>query len=150
MLALLFIAATVPTGDVAEIRRLRAQSNAALAAHRIEALRPALAEGYTAFPGSSGRPFTAAQLEARLAAVFADPTFVTYVRTPRRIVVAGSGKRAAETGTWLGRWRKSDGEMRLTGIYQATWVPQHGGWRLLNESFVTLGCSGSKACAEID
>jgi ketosteroid isomerase-like protein len=149
MLALL-LAAAAAGGDVAEIRGLRARSNAALAAHRVEDLRPLLTDDYTAFPGSSGRPFTAGQLERRLAAAFADPTFITYVRTPKRIVVASSGKRAAETGRWLGLWRKSDGEMRLTGIYQATWVPRGGGWRLLNESFVTLGCTGSRACPEID
>jgi hypothetical protein len=149
MLALL-LAAAAAGEDIDSIRSLRARSNAALAAHRVEDLRPLLTEGYTAFPGSSGRPFTAEQLEQRLASAFADPTFATYVRTPKRIVVAASGKRAAETGTWLGLWRKSDGEMRLTGIYQATWVPRDGGWRLLNESFVTLRCTGSRACTEID
>jgi hypothetical protein len=149
MLALL-LAAAAAGGDVAAIRGLRARSNAALAARRVEDLRPLLTEDYTALPGSSGRPFSAEQTEARLAAAHADPTFVIYVRTPKRIVVATSGKRAAETGTWLGLWRKSDGEMRLTGIYQATWVPRGGGWRLLNESFVTLGCTGSKACPKID
>jgi uncharacterized protein DUF4440 len=149
MLALL-LAAAAAGGDVAEIRGLRARSNAALAAHRLSDLRPLLADDYTASPGSSGRPFTAEQLERRLAAAFADPAFVTYVRTPKRVVVATSGKRAAETGTWLGLWRKRDGEMRLTGLYQAMWVPRDGGWRLLNESFVTLRCTGSKACPEID
>ncbi|HEX6376489.1 MAG TPA: nuclear transport factor 2 family protein [Allosphingosinicella sp.] len=150
MLTLILAAAAAAGGDVAEIRRLRARSNAALAAHRVEDLLPLLTDDYTALPGSSGRPVSAGQLERRLAEVFADPAFVTYVRTPKIIVIASSGKRAAETGTWLGRWRKRDGEMRLTGIYQATWAPRDGGWRLLNESFVTLGCAGSKACSEID
>jgi hypothetical protein len=149
MLALL-LAAAAAGGDIAEIRGLRARSNAALAAHRVEDLRPLLADGYTAFPGSSGLPFSSEQLERRLAAAFADPTFVTYVRTPKRIVLASSGKRAAESGIWLGRWRKADGEMRLTGLYQAMWVPRDGGWRLLNESFITLGCTGSRACREVD
>jgi len=148
MLALALAAAV--GGDVAEIRSLRAQSNAAIARHRAGEARRLLTDDYTALPGSSGRPLTAAQTEQRLAAAFADPTFVTYVRTPKRIAVAASGKRAAETGRWLGLWRKGDGEMRLTGTYQATWVPQGGGWRLLNESFVTLRCSGSRSCPEVD
>jgi ketosteroid isomerase-like protein len=137
-------------GDVAEIRSLRAQSNAAIANRRSEEVRRLFTDDYTALPGSSGRPVSAEQTEQRLAAAFADPTFVTYVRTPKRIVVAASGKRAAETGSWLGLWRKSDGEMRLAGVYQATWVPRDGGWRLLNESFVTLRCSGSRSCPEVD
>jgi ketosteroid isomerase-like protein len=148
ILALLLAASAV--ADVEAIRDLRERSNAAIAAHRAEDLRPLLAEGYTALPGSSGRPFTAEASLDRLSAAFADPAFVTYVRTPRRIVVASSGKRAAESGTWVGRWNEKDGEMRLTGIYQATWVPKDGGWRLLNESFVTLRCTGSRLCSGVD
>jgi ketosteroid isomerase-like protein len=149
MLALL-LAASVVGGDAGEIRRLRAQSNAAIAAHRAADVRRLLTDDYTALPGSSGRPLTAAQTEQRLAAAFADPTFITYVRTPKRVEVAGSGKRAAETGSWTGRWRKSDGEMRLSGVYQATWVPRARSWRLLNESFVTLRCTGSRSCPEVE
>ena len=144
------LAAAVAGGDAGEIGRLRAESNAAIAGHRAADVRRLFADDYTAFPGSSGRPVSADQTEQRLAAAFADPTFVTYVRTPKRIVVAASGKRAAETGTWLGLWRKRDGEMRLTGLYQATWVPREGGWRLLNESFVTLRCAGSESCPEVE
>ncbi len=150
MLALLLLAAAVSGGDLGEIRRLRAQSNAAIAAHRAGEVRRLFAEGYTALPGSSGRPLTAEQTERRLAETFADRSFVTFVRTPMRITVAASRKRAAETGTWLGLWLKPDGRMRLTGIYQATWVPRPGGWRLLNESFVTLRCTGSKECPQLD
>lgn len=144
------IASLVAGQDVGEIRQLRAQSNAAIAAHRVTDVRRLLTDDYTALPGSSGRPLDADQTEQRLAAAFADPTFVTYVRTPGWVAVASSGKRAAETGTWLGLWHKPDGTMRLTGTYQATWVPRPGGWRLLNESFVTLRCGGSKECPQID
>jgi ketosteroid isomerase-like protein len=146
----LLLAAASAGGDVAEIRSLRARSNAALAAHRLQDVRPLLAEDYTALPGSSGRPLSGSQTEQRLADAFADPTFITYVRTPGRIVVAASGKRAAETGTWVGRWNKMDGMMRVSGVYQATWVPSDGGWRLLNEAFVTLRCTGSLSCPKVD
>jgi hypothetical protein len=40
--------------------------------------------------------------------------------------------------------------MRLTGVYQAMWVPLGGRWRLKNESFVTLRCSGSRSCPDVD
>ena len=143
-------ASAAGSGDVSAIRAMRARSNAAMAAHDVAALRPLLATGYTGVPGSIGMPFGREELEERLGRAFADPTFLTYVRTPQRIRVAHSRKRAAETGKWLGTWRKPDGEMRLTGIYQAYWVPQGGGWRLLNESFVTLACTGSRSCAEFD
>lgn len=149
MLALL-LASAVVSEDVAEIRQLRAQSNAAIAAHRPADVRRLLDDDYTALPGSSGRPLDADQTEKRLAAAFADPTFVKYVRSPEWVYVVSSGKRAAETGAWYGLWRKPDGTMQITGIYQATWVPRAGSWRLLNESFVTLRCGGSKACPEVD
>lgn len=146
----LILGALVAGGEAGEIRQLRARSNAAIAAHRAADVRRLLTDDYTALPGSSGRPLTAEQTEQRLAAAFADPTFATYVRTAKRVDVALSGKRAAETGTWVGLWRKSDGEMRLTGVYQATWVPRDGTWRLLNESFVTLRCTGSRFCPEVE
>ena len=36
---------------------------------------------------------------------FADATFVTYVRTTDAVELADGGRRAAETGRWVGRWR---------------------------------------------
>jgi ketosteroid isomerase-like protein len=150
VLALLAVAAAAAASPTEQIKDGRARSNAAIAAHDFEAMRPLLADGYTILPGSSGRPIGADELGRRLASTYADPTFVTYVRTPGRIAVSRSGKRAAETGRWVGRWRKPDGEMRLSGVYQAVWVPTSRGWRLLNESFVTLACTGSRACSEVD
>ncbi|HEY0414086.1 MAG TPA: nuclear transport factor 2 family protein [Allosphingosinicella sp.] len=147
---LLALAAAPPADAATEIRRLRAESNASIAAHDFARMRVLLADGYTILPGSLGKPLTADELERRLAPDYADAAFVTYVRSPQRVTVSRSGKRAAETGRWVGIWRKSDGEMRLGGIYQATWVPAGGTWRLLNESFVTLGCTGSRACAGRD
>lgn len=140
------VAAASPAGDVAQIRLLRAQSNTAIARHDYPALRRFFTPDYTIFPGSSGRPFSADDMAQRIAGDFTDPTFVTYVRTPQRIIISDHRDRAAETGRWVGSWRKPDGKMRISGVYQATWNPTPAGWRLKNESFVTLACSGSKAC----
>jgi ketosteroid isomerase-like protein len=136
--------------DVAAIKALRARSNAAIAAHDVSRLKPLQTADYTILPGSLGKPLAWPELETRLSQTFKDATFVTYLRTPRRIVIGSSRKRAAETGTWLGTWRKKDGEMRLSGVYQAVWVPRPEGWRLQNESFVTLRCTGSRSCADVD
>ena len=143
-------AGTVSADSVAQIRAIRAQSNAAIAAHDYGKLEPLLAPDFTVLPGSLGAPLGKDLFGRRLSDTFRDPTFITYVRTPGRISVSGSGKRAAEIGTWVGRWRKPDGEMRLTGVYQAMWVPLGGRWRLKNESFVTLRCSGSRSCPDVD
>jgi len=36
--------------------------------------------------------------------------------------------------------------MRKTGLYLAVWIPVGETWRLKSETFVTLSCTGSKAC----
>ena len=64
MLALALAAAAAAGGDAAEIRRLRAQSNAAIEGHRAAEVRRLFADDYTALPGSSGRPVSAEQTEA--------------------------------------------------------------------------------------
>jgi len=133
-----------------EIRTLRAQSNAAIAAHDIVAAKKLYADDYTVLPGSSGTPLSIDDFTRRLTSGFADPTFLTYVRTPGPVIVSESGKRAAEAGSWTGTWRKPDGLLELSGVYQAMWVPTADGWRLKNESFVTLACSGSAVCEEMN
>jgi hypothetical protein len=59
-------------------------------------------------------------------------------------------QRIAETGRFEGLWNKPDGTMRRTGIYLAMWVPSAGTWRVKSEAFVTLACTGSKACDQVD
>lgn len=142
----LMASASSHASDVAQIRALRAESNAAVAAHDYPAMRRFFTPDYTIFPGSSGRPFSADDMAKRVAGDFADPNFIAYVRTPQRIVISDHRARAAEMGRWVGSWRKADGMMRISGVYQATWNPTPAGWRLKNESFVTLACSGSREC----
>jgi len=149
LLAAVPLAAARPAAE-AEIRARRAQSNAAIAAHDVAAMRPHYLPDFTILPGSSGAPSDLDAFLTRIGATFADPTFVTYVRAPVSVTIGASGKRAAETGTWVGTWNKPDGEMRLSGVYQAMWLPTAEGWRLKNESFVSLACEGSAACATMD
>ena len=130
-----------------EIRALRAQSNRAIAARDFDAWRQVFSDDYTILPGSSGAPFGTDAFRRRVAPTLADPTFVTYVRTPSRIAVADQVKRAAETGRWVGTWRSAAGITRVSGVYQAMWVPTPAGWRLRNESFVSLNCAGRR-CGE--
>jgi hypothetical protein len=137
--------AEIPTSAV---RALRTQSNAAIAAHDVGRLRSVLDDDYHGIQGTSGELDSGGEATARSYGEeeFADPTFVTYRRTPGSIVMAQSGRRIAETGHWVGIWRKSDGTMRKTGIYLAMWIPSGSTWRLKSESFVTLSCTGSADC----
>jgi hypothetical protein len=149
LLLLALAAASGPAGDAAAIRAMRARSNQAIAAHDYAGVAAMLAPGYSVIPGSLGKPLDAEKAAERIGAGMKDPTFVTYLRTPRSVTVAANRKRAAESGSWLGLWRKPDGEMRLTGSYLATWVPTEAGWKLLNESFVSLRCTGSRECDKV-
>jgi hypothetical protein len=127
---------------------LRAQSNAAIAAHDAVRLRPLLDDAYHGIQGTSGDLDSGGEATAQSYAdeEFKDSTFVAYRRTPETIKIAGSGKRIAESGRWEGVWRKADGVMRKTGVYLAMWVPVGDTWRLKSESFVTLACRGSAVC----
>lgn len=148
MIATMTVAAIDPAAAEAEIRKVRAQSNAAIAAHDVAGMRAAFLPDAVVLPGSSGTPFGMDGFDVRIGAAFADPTFVAWVRTPVTVTIGAGGKRAAESGTWVGTWRKTDGEMRVTGVYQAMWLPTPEGWRIKNESFVTLDCTGSKECVQ--
>ena len=130
----------------------RAEYNAAITAHDAVRLRTFLVDDYHLILGSSGNVDSGADAATRGYAdeEFKDPTFVTYRRTPISIVTAASGKRIAETGRFEGIWKKRDGIMRRTGIYLAMWVPSAGTWRVKSEAFVTLACTGSKACDQVD
>ena len=144
--------ASAPKAPTSIVRAQRAEYNAAIAAHDAVRLRTFLVDDYHLILGSSGNVDSGADAATRGYAdeEFKDPTFVRYRRTPTSIVAAASGKRIAETGRFEGLWNKPDGMMRRTGIYLAMWVPAAGTWRVKSEAFVTLACTGSKACDQVD
>ena len=144
--------ASTPADPTSIVRAQRAEYNAAIAAHDPARLRMFLVEDYHLISGTSGDIDSSGDAAARGYAdeEFKDPTFVTYRRTPTTVVNAVSGKRVAETGRFEGVWHKPDGTMRKTGIYLAMWVPSAGTWRLKSEAFVTLACTGSAACDQVD
>lgn len=124
--------------DVANIRSLRTGFNRAIQARAMSAIETLMLPQYVVLPGSVGTPLSREEAKALFAKAFRDPTFIEYVRRTDRVLVSSGRQRAAETGTWLGRWRANGSERRLSGIYQAVWLPVSGSWRLLNESFVTI------------
>ena len=134
--------------DEQTIRRLRADFNRAIAARDVGALPKFWREDVHVTTGVgrllSGRDAVRAAFEA----IFADETFITYTRTPARVELSASGVRAAESGRWLGLWKKPDGTMEWRGTYLAMWRKEDGQWLIQSELFVSLRCSGSKECAE--
>ena len=137
------------TGDDEQtIRRLRANFNRAIAAHDVSALPKFWREDVHVTTGAgrqlSGRDAVRAAFEA----IFADATFITYTRTPGKVELSASGVRAAESGHWLGQWKKPDGMMEWRGTYLVMWRKEDGQWLIQSELYVSLRCSGSKECAE--
>lgn len=132
------------------VRRQRADYNGAIVSRDLGSIEALLTPDYVVLPGSKGTPQSKAELMSLFASAFGDAGFDRYVRSPDRIELSSSSRRVSETGRWTGVWRKADGVMTVSGIYQAMWVPHAGGWKLRNESFVTLHCTGSQECAAVD
>jgi hypothetical protein len=148
MMAAAGMTAMAADDAVVIVRSLRAESNAAIAAHDAKRLRPLLADDYRGIQGTSGALDSGGAATARSYGneEFRDPSFVSYERIPDKVTMAASGRRIGESGHWVGTWRKADGIMRKTGDYLAVWTVSNGQWRLRSETFVTLSCSGSSDC----
>jgi hypothetical protein len=123
--------------DKAMIAELRTAYNRAIQTRDLDRIESFLLPAYVVLPGSVGTPKSRDETRAIFAKAFADPAFVEYVRETRVVVVSSGRQRAAEVGVWHGLW-KAPAPKRLSGIYQAVWLPERGSWRLLNESFVTI------------
>jgi len=121
------------------IRAKRKLTNRLIAAHDAERLRPHLTEDMVLIVGDGGLIEGADAVIAAFAGQFADKAFITYVRTPETVEIAGDGQRAAETGRWVGQWT---GGAEMRGVYMAAWRERRGQWRLERELYVTLQGAG--------
>ena len=124
----------MPTPDVA-IRAKRKLTNRLIKAHDAGRLRPHLADDMLLIVGDGGLIQGAEAVVAAFAGQFADADFVDYVRTTQTVEVADDGRRAAETGRWVGRWK---GGVEMGGVYLAAWRESRGQWLLERELYVTL------------
>jgi ketosteroid isomerase-like protein len=124
----------MPTPDVA-IRAKRKLTNRLIAAHDAPRLRPHLTDDMLLIAGDGELIRGADAVVAAFASQFADAAFVAYVRTTDTVELADDGRRAAETGRWVGSWR---GRVEMSGVYMAAWRESRGQWLLERELYVTL------------
>ena len=124
----------MPVPDIA-IRAKRKLTNRLIAAHDAARLRPHLADDMLLIVGDGDLIRGADAVVAAFAGQFADAAFVTYVRTTDTVELADDGRRAAETGRWVGRWK---GGIEMSGTYLAAWRETRGQWLLEHELYVTL------------
>lgn len=119
----------------AAVRALREASNAAIVACDAERVvsfmapdvRVAVAGGPVLRGVEANRAAFAEQM--------ADPAFRGYVRAPETVDVRDDGMRAAERGTWVGRWQTRAGPLAQRGTYEAEWVLTPLGWRIVDETY---------------
>ncbi len=128
--------------DRAAIMALRAQSNRAIAAHDLAHFTPMFADDAVFVWSNGTSAIGKTGLAQFFARDFADPAFVTYVRTPDTVAVSDQGVRAVEHGTWTALKREARGETRYGGDYAAHWYKTPEGWRVRGELYVKLRCAG--------
>lgn len=123
---------------------LRADHNRAIAAHDLDGVMSISADDYILVGGSSRIERNKADARKGWSEEFASEGFERYVRTPTQVEV-GERKgvlRAAELGRWEGFNRKAAGLSRPYGRYFAHWSKASGQWKLVSDTYVTLGCRG--------
>ena len=120
------------------IRAKRKLTNRLIAAHDAGRLRPHMTDDMLLIVGDGSPIWGAEAVAAAFAQQFADPEFIAYVRTTQIIELAADGRRAAETGRWLGA-RK--GGLEMSGVYMAAWRQHVGQWLLERELYITLQSS---------
>ncbi len=140
-------AAPVQPRERAEIVKLRAANNQAIAAHDLSGTMAIAGDDYIVVAGESAIKRSAADVRAVWQTSFATPGFDRYVRTPASISIGDRAGvlRAAESGTWYGLTQKPAGLSRPYGRYFAHWLKRDGRWQIVGEIYVALGCSG-KGC----
>ena len=124
----------MPEADTA-IRAKRKLTNRLIAAHDAVRLRPHMAEDMLLIVGDGGLISGADAVVAAFAGQFADAAFIAYVRTTETVELAADGRRAAETGRWVGSWK---GGVEMSGAYMAAWRENRGQWLLERELYITL------------
>lgn len=146
LLAGLPFGAIAQQSDIDQIRALRTQSNLAIVAHNLDGFGQTLLPDVVVTRGSGTHVAGRDSVLASLAVQFKDPNFMGYVRETDSVTISTSNPLAAEHGHWTGRFRQPDGIQIVKGVYLSMWRQTNAGWKIRSELFVTLSCTGSKAC----
>jgi ketosteroid isomerase-like protein len=116
------------------IRARRRLTNKLIAAHDAARLKPFFAPDVRLIVGDGGLILGAEAVVEAFAGQFADPDFVTYLRTTATVDIDVAGLRAAEHGRWSADWKGSE----MAGTYLAVWKKTLGQWVIESELYVTL------------
>lgn len=119
----------------ADIRALRRQSNAAIAALDPHYVTSFMAEDVEVTvaggPVLRGRAANHRAWEEQMA----DRGFGGYVRSPDLVTLSPDGTTATERGAWVGRWRVRGRVQEQHGRYVAEWRLGALGWEIARETY---------------
>ena len=129
-----------PTKEQAAIRTLRQAHNQALAAYDVDGVVHLAAEDFVMILGGGGQLIQGrTAYRDFVAAAFAGPDRMLFVRTPDRIDVGmpDACPVAAETGRWTGI-RVDGNQPRIAGRYLVHWSKRTGEWQVVSETYVSV------------
>ena len=132
--------------DEGLIRETRARSNAAIAAHDLDAIARAWMPDVHVVSSTSAQTAGAQLNQQRMAQQFKNRPDTIYVRTPATVQVFDAWNVASELGEWIGRWTEPDGKLEIGGTYQAQWRKIDGRWLIQAELYVPTHCRGAEYC----
>jgi ketosteroid isomerase-like protein len=142
---LLLASAQVKTDPDSQIRRVREESNRALAAHDIRTFGASLAPDFVMVRGNGTFVASRQAYLDLIDADFQDPKAVRYERIPDKIELSSVAPLAAEHGHWTATL--SNGRKAYTGTYLAMWRRVETEWKIRSELFVVLNCDDEATCA---
>jgi ketosteroid isomerase-like protein len=138
------LAGYAQTKDEAEIRRVRGESNAAIAKSDLPAFAISLTDDFVMVRGNGVFASRADYLTA-FEKDFRTPGSVHYGRIIDSVELSKAGPLAAEHGHWVGRL--PNGLVAYGGTYLAMWRHTDTGWKIRSELFVRLTCEDAAVCS---
>ena len=129
--------------EIALLTKLRADSNAAIAANDVARIISDYEEDYRGVYGQGSAETGREAARKGWIDEFAGTPGITYVRTPELIEISTAAPLASERGRWVGRSNKNGQAQQFYGTYQAMWRKTNGRWFVRSEHFVTLTASAA-------
>ena len=129
--------------EIALLTKLRADSNAAIAANDVARIISDYEEDYRGVYGQGSAETGREAARKGWTDEFAGTPGITYVRTPELIEISTAAPLASERGRWVGCWTENGKLQEARGSYQAMWRKTDGHWLLRSELFVSLTASGA-------
>lgn len=119
--------------NVSIIKSLRAASNEAIAKHDLDGLSKYWLDDLVLVRGNSSHVSGKDSIVAAWRKLFKENPKVSYIRTPKEIIISSNDSLAWETATWKAINSYSGG-----GKYSAMWKKSNTSWKIMAELFVSL------------